>query len=606
MLVLVHFSEYSQSAEAEYSNPFLPDGVEDRGWPFVRGLGFDGHSPEIHIADQWPKSGPPVLWIRELGQGYSAFVALRDRVYTQAQSLGGQFVYCLNADTGETLWRYRYGAPYEFVGLYPGPRATPTLSEGHVYFAAPNGLIGCLTADKGKLVWSKNVLEEYGGLGGVNFGYSCSPTVIDGMVFLPVGGPESSLVALKARDGTEIWSSGSDPGSYSPAFPITLEGRKLLVGYLENSLVVLDRGTGKLLVRLDISHGYDEHSAWPIYDEPYLWFSGPFHFGSQLVNISLQANSGSSKTVWTSEILSNDVVSSVLVDGYIYGFDIFEVQSKAHRPSRGKFRCIDLLTGEARWSQGTGRPRRETSKSRDGNPEIGQAGIVVADGKLILLNELGELILLRATADHCDELARATVLGGQLTWTPPTLHRGRVYIRNQSRAVCLYVGEPNLLQNTHATLKVIDVPQTEYSDLAATILAIEPEYAFDIPSQRWLWKWYLASLAILILSEIAGRLGAAPFHRSSREMRSRWISRSFAFITGAMGTTLLSRWTGDFVFTWPVCLFVAFEVAADTQRERDPRHIGLMQALWKRLPLLFFLVVCVSYLSYLPKAQPCF
>ena len=82
----------SVSRAADPGQPFLPPGVEDRGWPFVRGPNFDAHSPEVHIADEWPQNGPPVLWTRTLGQGYSAFVAHGDHVYTQAQTLSGQYV----------------------------------------------------------------------------------------------------------------------------------------------------------------------------------------------------------------------------------------------------------------------------------------------------------------------------------------------------------------------------------------------------------------------------------------------------------------------------------------------------------------------------------
>src|SRR5262245_18729411 len=107
-------------------NPFLDHTEVDRGWPFVRGPACDGHSPEIGLADHWPDSGPPVLWARDLGHGYSSFVTSTNCVFTQYQSLAGQFVVCLSAETGETVWEYRYDWPYEPAGLYPGPRATPT------------------------------------------------------------------------------------------------------------------------------------------------------------------------------------------------------------------------------------------------------------------------------------------------------------------------------------------------------------------------------------------------------------------------------------------------------------------------------------------------
>ncbi|MFZ5830058.1 MAG: hypothetical protein ACOY3P_08220, partial [Planctomycetota bacterium] len=104
------------------------------GWPFIRGPSYDGHSAETRLADSWPDQGPPVLWTRELGEGYSAFVAWGDRVATQCQTLGGQYVICLSADAGETLWEYRYEWPYEPACVYPGPRATPTYYQGRWRF----------------------------------------------------------------------------------------------------------------------------------------------------------------------------------------------------------------------------------------------------------------------------------------------------------------------------------------------------------------------------------------------------------------------------------------------------------------------------------------
>ena len=441
----------------------------------MRDAAFDGHSAEGRIADAWPVDGPPVLWTRELGQGYSAFVAATGdgavntagagpaRVFTQAQTLAGQVVLCLNAETGETIWSYRYDWPFEAAGVYPGPRATPTLADGRVYFAGPSGLIGCLTADSGELIWSRNVVEEFDGIG-IEFGYACSPTIVDGLVILPVGGDRASLVALRASDGEVAWKSGSDPASYTPAFPIEREGRKLVVGYLQNALVICDRLSGEQVWRFELSNGYDEHSAWPIYREPYLWISEPFRSGSQLLELpGKDATDSELQRVWKKKSLSNDVTSTVLVDGHLYGFALFEAQSKVHRPSRGKFRCVEFETGQEKWSVGTGRPIRGNSLAAPSDELfIGQCGIVVADGKLIMLNEIGELILARVNSERYEELARTTVLGGEIVWTPPILHRGRVYIRNHSRAVCLYVGMPDELHVEEPVLTVSDIPQTEY------------------------------------------------------------------------------------------------------------------------------------------------
>ena len=116
------------------ANPFLTQGASDNGWSHIRGANFDGHSHEINLADAWPEDGPPVLWVKELGQGYSSIVVQNDRAYTQYQSLAGQFVICMDAFNGDTIWRYRYDWPFEATGLYPGPRSTPTIYDHKVYF----------------------------------------------------------------------------------------------------------------------------------------------------------------------------------------------------------------------------------------------------------------------------------------------------------------------------------------------------------------------------------------------------------------------------------------------------------------------------------------
>ena len=82
-----------------------------------------------------------MLWCRPIGRGYSGIIAAEGRVFTQTQTLTDQVVLALDAESGETLWQYRYGWPYEPGGMYPGPRATPTYAKGHIYFAAPDGLV---------------------------------------------------------------------------------------------------------------------------------------------------------------------------------------------------------------------------------------------------------------------------------------------------------------------------------------------------------------------------------------------------------------------------------------------------------------------------------
>lgn len=571
--------------------------VAEEPWSFYRGPHYDGHVAKSELTESWPADGPPVLWVRRAGTGCSSLVAWKNRVATQWQTLAGQYVVCLDADTGETVWRYRYDWPYLPESVYPGPRSSPTYWNGRVLFAAPDGLVGCLDADSGKLLWSDNFKQRFSGKG-TGFGYSCSPAVIDGRVVLPVGGANASMVAMDVRTGKLIWRAGDEPASYASALPISYKGRQLVVGYLKNALVCHDLSDGELMWRFPLSTGYDEHSCWPIYREPYLWIAAAFRGGSQLLEIR-GSNELSIKPVWKSPLMSNDILSSVLVGDALFGFDVSDAQAKAHRPTRGSFRCLSFLEGQHNWATSAERRRRPGDEATDDRGRrIGHASVVVADGKLLLLNDTGELILARASSSEYMELGRTQILGGEICWTQPILYRNRVYARNQSRIVCVYVGEPSQLARStlSSSTPAAELPQEKYRDVAAVVLGIEPEFAFDVPSVQRCAKWFLVSwlgvLGISWLVAFCPRLLAR--RRTSHEV-SRRVFWCLAFFLGLIGTTFLSPWLNDFIFTWHVCIFIAFH--ATVYQLRDTETVaGGRWGIWRtRLAALFFLATCAAY-----------
>ena len=437
-----------------------------------------------------------------------------------------------------------------------------------------------------------------------DFGYACAPTVVDGMVFLPVGGTDTAMVALDATTGAVVWTSGSDTGSYAPAMPVTFRGRRLVLGYLANALVCHDRLTGERLWRHPLSQGYDEHSSWPLYDEPWLWISSPFRTGAELLALrddpaAPVASHGRQR------LIANDIFSSVLVDGAVFGFDVRDPQAKTHRPTRGVFRCVDLVSGAELWSAGDGRPGRADTAADSGPPGTaplddgagpGHATVIAVDGKLILFNDVGELILARASRDRYEPLARTAVLGGELCWTQPALSRRRLFVRNHSRAACVYLGAAaDRARPVGASrLTTADIPQRAYRDVAAIVIGVEPEYAFDLPSTAWLATWYAAGVGIL-----AAGFGAAALLRrlpgaSGDDETWRLVAWGIVFVAGCLGTTLLSQLRQDFVFTWPAALFAAYQPLVDRVRlsRRAPLAAQPVGAGWA---LLVFLVVCAVY-----------
>ena len=408
-------------------------------------------------------------------------------------------------------------------------------------------------------------------------------TLVVLLVLLPVGGPGAAMVALDARDGSTKWQAGDDSASYAPALPIVVNGHKQVVGYLENALACFDQNDGHLLWKKDLSQGYDEHAAWPIYVEPHLWISAPFRWGSSLLKLS-GGKSAAAVEVWHGSLLSNDVFSSVYHKGALYGFDLKDVQAKAHRSSRGMFRCLDLATGAAQW---------ETDQT-------GHAAVLVADEKLVLFNDQGELILARAAPERYEELAHVSLLAGEICWTPPALDRGRLYVRNRRNAACVYIGRPDLLKlrSEQQPLTVAEIPQREYHNLAG-ILGVEPEYAFDVPSNAWLRNWFWTGLCLLAFAAVlAGGISLAMrpiLHRKLGETGIWGLFWALAFVLGTVSMTPLSVQKGEFVFTWPVSLFVAFQATVHQVRLGRQESAGEPTSWRSRCIALAFLVICYGY-----------
>ena len=193
-----------------------------------------------------------------------------DRVYTQMQTRAGQYVVCLNLDSGRVLWRTRSNLPWEIGGDFPGPYATPVCESGKVYYADCYGQAGCLDARDGIILWTVNLTEKFHGEG-PGFGYACSPLVEDERVTLPVGGLGASLVACSTRDRfRRIWKSGDDAASYSStAFGSSPGNHRQVVSFLQHALVAKDPLTGRELWRDRWSaSGYDQHNTAPVYLEP--------------------------------------------------------------------------------------------------------------------------------------------------------------------------------------------------------------------------------------------------------------------------------------------------------------------------------------------------
>jgi hypothetical protein len=416
------------------------------------------------------------------------------------------------------------------------------------------------------------VREQFDGKG-FDFGYAATPLVEEGHVILPVGGAEAALVSLSAEDGHTLWTAGSGLASYCPALPITFEGRRCIVGYLQNSLLIVEAASGRVLLRRELSTGYDEHSVWPLYREPDLLLTRPFRLPAECLRLSSRAGDVlDAKPLWSCSELANDVASSVLVAEHLYGFDLKQLQASRHRPSRGSFRCLEWGTGKVAWS----------------TERVGHASVLAADGKLFLFNDSGELILARANPERYEELGHTRLFDGEICWTAPALDRGRLYLRSPSRLVCVDVRA----RAGGDTAETAASSSTWHLD-PSWLLTREREYPNDAFTGQEMLVWYAACLGVLVVAAVGTML--IQVAARNRNIPTIPTFLGLTFVLGLLGPNLLSAWFDTCLFTWPVSLYAALHVAIWTGRwaERNPERRG---ARWRaRLALLGFLLVNFAY-----------
>ena len=382
-------------------------------WPQFLGPKRNGVYGGPAISDSWPASGPPVLWRKPLGEGFSGAVVQAGRLVLFHRLENSEQVECLEAQTGRPLWQYDYPTDYrDDFGFDGGPRATPSIWEGKVYTFGAQGVLHCLELENGRKVWSLNTHEKFGVRKGF-FGAACSPLVEDGRVFLNLGGrDQAGLVAFDARTGRVLWTSTDDEASYSSPATATLGGRRQVLFFTRTGLVSADPASGEVLFRFRwrARSRASVNAATPLAAAPLIFLSASYGTGA----VQLRVKGSELETVWTSdESLSNHYSTSVIRGGHLFGFHGRQEYGQS-------LRCVALQTGRVLWS-------------RDG---FGAGTLSLAGDRLLVLKENGELLLVAASPQAFRLIAKASILGPTVR-AYPALADGRLFARNQKELVAV-------------------------------------------------------------------------------------------------------------------------------------------------------------------------
>jgi outer membrane protein assembly factor BamB len=395
-------------------------------WPGFLGPDHDSKSPERGL--KWPAEGPRRVWERRLGISYGICSIYRGRAFQFDRSGKNAVLYCLKSETGDELWKFEYPSEYDdMYGYDPGPRCCPVLDGDRVYIFGVEGMLHCLRAADGAVVWKKDTTREFGVVQNF-FGVGSTPIVEGDLLICHIGGSPagspgiqsgevrgngSGIVAFDKRTGELKYKVTDELASYSSPTLATINGRRWGFVFARGGLVGFDPATGKV----------DFHYPWrarilesvnasnPVVAGDLVLISECYGVGSSV----LKVKPGGADVVWSDgrkrdRALMTHWNTPILVDGFVYG-------SSGRHTNEAELRCVELATGQVQWTQ----------------PRLTRSSLLYVDGHFVCLGEDGVLRLARLALKSPD----GEPLLKYPAWAAPILSHGLLYVRGKDRLVCL-------------------------------------------------------------------------------------------------------------------------------------------------------------------------
>ena len=372
-------------------------------WPQWRGPRRDGVSTETGLLRAWPAGGPRLAWqARGAGDGYSSFAVAGGRIFTLGARGNTEYVVAFDAQSGKALWGVANGRRFN-NDRGDGPRSTPTVDGDRVYVFGSSGDLTVFEAATGKIVWTQNLLQKYGG-SNIQWGLSESPLVLSDRILVAPGGRGAAIVALKKTDGSLLWKTQSDEPGYSSALLHEIGGVRQAIFFTGERALGVDVYDGRLLWSYDRVANRTANIATPIARGNRVFLSSDYQTGAALLSLTGEGKGVSAKEVYFTNEMRNHHASSVLIGDHLYGF------------SSSILTAMHFDTGKVAWR----------------NRSVGKGSVVFAGDRLYLFSENGVVGLAEANPSGYVEHGRFQLRTGSLpTWSHPVVAGGKLYLRDQ-------------------------------------------------------------------------------------------------------------------------------------------------------------------------------
>jgi outer membrane protein assembly factor BamB len=395
-------------------------------WPRFRGAFFDNTSresvPLISPLGDWQ---PEALWSVSLGEGHAGAAVANGRVYVldydevrQADALR-----CFSLDDGREIWRRWYTV--RLKRNHGISRTVPAVNGRYVVTIGPGCQVMCCDALSGDFLWGVDLAERFAVE--VPLWYTGQCPLIDGSEAVIAVGGSMLMAGLDLASGRVNWQTPNPRSlkmSHSSIIPATIGGVRMFLYAAIGGIVGVSAEPAARGTLLWDSPAFDATviapSPVPMGDGR-IFVTAGYGAGSIMLRVSRAGASFQTEVLYRhrpTDGFACEHQTPVLYQGMLIG-----ILPKDAGTRRAELACWDPDGGWV-WSSGSAQ-------------RFGLGPYLLADGKLVLLNEDGVLTIAAASVTGYQPLGSAKILDGPDAWAPMALVDGRLIARDTHRMVCI-------------------------------------------------------------------------------------------------------------------------------------------------------------------------
>jgi FOG: WD40-like repeat len=372
-------------------------------WPQWRGMNRDSKVTGFKAPATWPAELKQV-WKVSVGFGDATPVLAGNKIYLNTRQGDQEAILCLDAATGKELWKTTYAAMAvtgPSASQHPGPRGTPAVSNGKIVTFGASGILSCLDAATGKLLWRKdNPSNAFPA-----FFTGASPLITDGMCILHIGKmDDGQVVAYDLNSGDEKWKWSGEGPSYSSPSVMTIEGKRLLVVITEKNIMALGLADGKLLwqIATPVQQRF-YNCVSPYIDGQTIYFTGQ-GTGMKAIKVEKSGNEYVTKELWSNPAVGAKWNTPILKDGFLYGFT-----------DQKRIYCLNASTGQTAWI--------DNAVSSDFSTMVDCGSVIIG------LTSTNNLMVLKPDGKEYSEVAKYKVADTPI-YAFPVISGNSIYVKD--------------------------------------------------------------------------------------------------------------------------------------------------------------------------------